>query len=221
MGLAIGTMISISGCELATSFDGYSAARDAQPSLDAGRDAGVSDAGRDSALDVGVVDAFVVDAFVVDTGPRADTGVDSCVVNVVTTCAHRCGSVVDSVCGVSVNCGDLCVLPETCGGGAGPTYCGCVADPMSATCSGRCGPVTNNCGTRVDCGNPCVAPQSCGGGGTVSVCGCTVVGDACAGTACGTAVNNCGGTEQCDSCSGSRRCDRRCDLCLSPTESCP
>jgi hypothetical protein len=228
LGLTLATILT-PGCELATSFDGYSARRDALDASmgdgaigDAARETG-TDAGHDASVDVGVVpDALVMHDAGTDAPMFLDTGSDGCVVDAVATCAGRCGSVTDPVCGFPVNCGNPCVLPQTCGGGAGPTFCGCVANAISTTCSGHCGVIDDNCGTPVDCGNPCTGHDTCGGGGIPHACGCTVTGNACAGTACGDATNNCGGVVHCDTCFGSTPvCHPECDRCLSSTASCP
>lgn len=73
-----------------------------------------------------------------------------------------------------------------------PSGACCIPDPTSATCTGVCGPQTNNCGQSVDCG-PCCTPKTC----------------ADAPSQCGSLDDGCGDTITCD-------CDA-CQTCSSGT----
>lgn len=187
-------------------------------------DTGVSTPDAGSVSDTGVdADHELPDLGVPDAWHSTDAGRDTCTVDVATTCAGRCGPVTDPVCGVSIDCPDACVAPETCNGGGTPTFCGCTDEPNATTCSGHCGTVANNCGTLIDCGDPCTGFDTCGGGSAgPHVCGCTPVASPCAGQfPCGTGDDGCGNYPVCDSCPASRHCDTSCNFCLYAGGQCP
>lgn len=183
------------GCELVTPFDDFHTRGMDGGAIDAHvADTGTVDTGADArATDAHVVgdgghDAATVDANRGDAWVIADGG---CTVDVTSTCAGRCGQVDDPHCGVTVDCGNPCASPFSCGGDGRPTYCGCTPNATSITCAGGlCGLVTNNCGTQTDCGDPCTGSDSCGGGTQPNHCGCTPDPNACAGT-CGRVSDGC------------------------------
>jgi hypothetical protein len=85
-----------------------------------------------------------------------------------------------------------------------------------ASCTGKCGIVTNACGVQVDCGG-CTAPQTCGGGGVANVCGCTRVPNPCKSNQCsGSFPDGCGGVYQCHAdCSVNGLCPCRGGQCTA------
>ncbi len=117
------------------------------------------------------------------------------------TCAGvECG-IVKNNCGHDVDCGNPCVAPQTCGGGAAKNKCGCT--PSGSPCNGvDCGNLPNSCGVLVACG--CTGSNTCGGGGVSGKCGCTPT-NPCTGGKCGTFSNGCGGTVTCG-CSAPNTC---------------
>src|SRR5262249_48411793 len=107
-------------------------------------------------------------------------------------------------CGRSVDCGDSCTAPETCGGSGVPNLCGlpnCTPATCTFTGGQYCGTVGDGCGHQLDCGgcmgrarcdpltHICLAPNrapntSCTQSGVAS---CGKIGDGCGGsTDCGT-----------------------------------
>ena len=95
----------------------------------------------------------------------------------------ECGVIMNDGCGNSIDCGDNCVLPMTCGGGQDQFKCGCT----SKTCAQQnknCGIADDTCGNVLNCGtcNPIDYQTTCGDygwypGGTIyhtqiqNVCG--------------------------------------------------
>lgn len=68
-------------------------------------------------------------------------------------------------------CGNVCTLPQTCGGGGTPGACGCT--PTTCATEGKnCGDIPDGCGKTLNCGECTETRQTCGGGGTPNVCGC-------------------------------------------------
>lgn len=225
-GLALGVLALVPACEAVTSFDHFHAGDAAgadggrtgdggsvdaggerDGATDAGGDAGIlpdGDSGmRDAGGDAGPRDAGGHDGGSTDSG----NGGDACHVDVALTCAGRCGNVIDPTCSVSIDCGNACAAPTTCGGDGRPTYCGCTSEPMATTCAlQRCGVVMDNCGRPVDCGNPCTGFDTCGGGGTPEYCGCTPAPDPCDTRVCGTTRDSCGGLVSCGTCRSGTMC---------------
>jgi len=121
-----------------------------------------------------------------------------------TTCAAQgknCGTISDG-CGNTLNCGDACAAPQTCGGGGVANVCGCT--PTTCAAQGKnCGQIPDGCGGTLDCGG-CGAPSSCGGGGTANVCGCTSNGTCseCCTRDNGPGVDNCGNSCLRNTCCG-------------------
>ena len=115
-------------------------------------------------------------------------------------CTGKCGG--DDGC--NGRCPNTCVLPQTCGGGGDPEWCGCA--PL---CGKRCGG-DDSCGGT--CHVVCTLPETCGGSGQPTWCGCTPV---CAGK-CGGA-NGCGGNCP-DNCASPQTCGGggTPDVCGSP-----
>jgi hypothetical protein len=123
-------------------------------------------------------------------------------------CTDHCQTLCGTTCttlGTNTNCtacADVCVAPETCGGGTGK---GCGCSDNGAACQGKnCDDVTNNCGKTVSCGTCTGTGQTCGGGtpSQPNVCGCT---PNCADKACG-APNGCGGFCPNETCSAPLTC---------------
>lgn len=91
-----------------------------------------------------------------------------------------CGAVeVTDGCGEprSLQCGDTCAAPATCGGTGLTGKCGCEAAAVCSAAGAACGVVSSPaaCANRtVECG-ACTAPETCGGGGVAGVCGYTPV----------------------------------------------
>jgi hypothetical protein len=91
---------------------------------------------------------------------------------------------------------------------------------MATACAGKCGPVANGCGTNYTC--TCPTGQVCGGATAGACCTPMTKAVACAGKACGTAVDGCGGTIACDnSCvaDAANPCGRD-GTCTAGTNSC-
>lgn len=108
-----------------------------------------------------------------------------------------------------------CTGYETCGGGGVANACGCTAEDPEVTCTGHCGPTTNNCGVTVECAPCCDPTCPVGACGAAEDDGCGNTID-CSGN-CGV-DEYCGFEEQCyDSCL--YRCgvieqnDRDCGAC--------
>lgn len=83
-----------------------------------------------------------------------------------TTCQSinaECGTIKDDGCGNSVDCGDNCNLPFTCGGGESQFKCGCTPK----TCielQKNCDTTDDGCGGIINCGNcdPEIYQTACG-----------------------------------------------------------
>src|SRR5207249_3629283 len=61
------------------------------------------------------------------------------------TCAGKCGMIADGDCRDTLNCGDTCTPPDTCGGGGVSNQCGCTPNCANKTCGDDgCG---GSCGT--------------------------------------------------------------------------
>lgn len=135
-----------------------------------------------------------------------------------TTCAKVACGVTTNNCGTSVDCGNTCTPPKSCGGGGAANTCGCTAP---SPCNNvDCGNVTNACGVVVVCG--CAGSDTCSG--TPGKCGCVAPEDACAlaGQSCGLTTDSCGKIIGCGVCSGSRVCRADCGyMCLLPGALCP
>jgi hypothetical protein len=133
------------------------------------------------------------------------------------TCAAlgaNCGTVTDTVCGGTLECG-ACPSGSTCGGGGKPNVCGA---PDAGACTPKtcaelgaeCGKTADGCGGLVDCG-ACEA-GTCGGGGVPFKCGgvdagpCTKVDCAAQGLECGPAGDGCGGVLACGTCAAPDTC---------------
>lgn len=68
-------------------------------------------------------------------------------------------------------CGNVCTLPQTCGGGGTPGVCGCT--PTTCEAEGKnCGDLPDACGKTLKCGECTGTRQTCGGSGIPNVCGC-------------------------------------------------
>lgn len=126
----------------------------------------------------------------------------------------ECGVVVDPKCGLDANCG-LCGADQTC------DDLQCVCDPSkceahescdaaSETCkcdSSKCpdGQACTNAGVCSCDSSQCPSGKTCNSQG---MCACPQSNtSACAGNTCGTALNSCGDTVTCGTCSGSRTCE--------------
>jgi formylglycine-generating enzyme required for sulfatase activity len=134
------------------------------------------------------------------------------------TCADfgkNCGVITDG-CGGIVKCGaattatsDCSKAGETCGGGGQANLCG-PGQCLPKTCEQlgkNCGLVSDGCSGLLNCGSTCPSGFSCGATGTDNVCGCKADNAAaCAGKACGTALNNCGQSVSCGTCTGAQTC---------------
>ncbi|HMA97782.1 MAG TPA: hypothetical protein VKP30_34085, partial [Polyangiaceae bacterium] len=148
------------------------------------------------------------------------------------TCASvnaECGVYGDgNGCGGTLDCGNPCSSPETCGGGGIPNQCGaavCVPLTKAQVCKpGMCGPQPDGCGTGMhECGG-CTAPNTCGGGGTESVCGappCTKLTCAAVGANCGPISDGCNGIiESCGTCGTGQICGAvepsKCGVAVDP-----
>ena len=147
-----------------------------------------------------------------------------------TTCAglgNPCGQQSDG-CGGVLNC-NVCLLPQTCGGGGVPNQCGgnngvgadggalCTPLTCAAFAAGTCGKQADGCGgVTASCGG-CTSPDTCGGGGVASQCGnshllpdggnpCTPATTCGAGVTCGQAADGCGGLINCGTCASPDIC---------------
>jgi hypothetical protein len=118
--------------------------------------------------------------------------------------AKVCGTISDG-CGGTLECGDSCVAPEACGGGAAANQCGCQPD-LAACGAKECGTAQDGCGHAVQCGSnsgQCSANKECS---SAQACVCKADQSAfCAGK-CGTSLQTPDGcTVNCGP------CDRICD----------
>jgi hypothetical protein len=76
----------------------------------------------------------------------------------------------DANCGA---CGNVCTLPQTCGGGSKPGVCGCT--PTTCEAEGKnCDSIPDGCGGTLNCGT--CEDAVCGGGGMPNVCSCLATG---------------------------------------------
>lgn len=108
------------------------------------------------------------------------------------------------------SCG-ACPIPQTCGA-VTANECGCVAEANTAFClrlNKACGSWTgtDNCGaqrTVSNCGT-CQVPQSCGVV-TPNQCGCVPKTCTQQGAACGSVLDDCGGTLSCGTCAPPQTC---------------
>ena len=143
-----------------------------------------------------------------------------------TTCAalgFDCGVNADG-CGGTVDCG-ACSAPEMCGVG-GFSKCGnpSITADGSVNCTPKtcadlgydCGKASDGCGNAIDCSaTPCSGNAYCGGGG-FDKCGgdvndaggpaCTLRTCASLGYDCGAAIDGCGGTLSCGTCTAPLVC---------------
>lgn len=129
---------------------------------------------------------------------------------------ESCGVIPDN-CGSTIDCGNLCPMGRSCGGGGVPHECGC---PTEVTCGARnCGTIPDGCGGVLSCGGMCPTGQSCGGGpnGTrmANVCasGAICTPKICmAGKDCGLISDGCSAVLDCMMCPTGKSCgaDHQC-----------
>lgn len=128
----------------------------------------------------------------------------------VTCGAQSCGVIPDN-CGSVVDCGNLCSMGKSCGGGGTPHQCGC---PTEVSCGmHNCGTLPDGCGGVLSCGASCPTGQMCGAGNggakKPNICGS---GQACtpkmcqAGKDCGLISDGCSAVLDCGSCTGGKSC---------------
>ncbi|MGZ3406700.1 MAG: hypothetical protein ACXVAN_09690 [Polyangia bacterium] len=147
-------------------------------------------------------------------GDMADTfdfaGGDFAACMKVTCGAQSCGVIPDN-CGSTIDCGNLCSMGKSCGGGGTPHQCGCVTQ---VACGNRnCGTMPDGCGGVQSCGGACPSGQTCGGGGAGSrmanVCSggptCTVK-TCTAGKDCGLISDGCAAVLDCGMCPANKSC---------------
>jgi hypothetical protein len=125
------------------------------------------------------------------------------------TIGYQCGAV--ERCGMTVNCG---TCPDS-------TVCDAVSHTcvtaFTASCAGKCGPISNGQGGIVQCGS-CPPGQACGAGGVPSVCApskpreCAAVGVECGPltSQCGAAQLNCGDCPSGQVCRSNGTCGNPC-----------
>ena len=144
-------------------------------------------------------------------GDMAETfdfgGVDFAACMKATCGAQSCGVIPDN-CGATVDCGNLCSMGKSCGGGGTPHQCGCATQ---VSCGNRnCGTMPDGCGGVQSCGGSCPSGQSCGGGSnmTANVCasGPACSPGQCQGKECGLVSDGCSSVLDCGGCSGGKSC---------------
>lgn len=111
----------------------------------------------------------------------------------------ECGTIQNNGCGESMDCGNNCTAPMSCGGGNEQFKCGCT--PRSCEVQGKnCGTINDGCGHQIFCGNEeCSEHHTC----IDNVCTCiprTTCGEDYDHECGGFNDDYCGGTLSCENC---------------------
>jgi hypothetical protein len=128
------------------------------------------------------------------------------------TCGPQSCGIIPDNCGSTIDCGNMCTIGKSCGGGGTPHECGCATQ---ISCGSRnCGTALDGCGGVQSCGGACTGGQSCGAK-MPNVCGggATCMPKACAGGNCGLISDGCSAVLDCGMCSGGKTCSSTDHMC--------